>query len=294
MGGQGSSTYLSDDSDDDDRRGPFPLYQSQLGLCSLTSQESLNSANPPPQITDLDKRMSAIESVLNRIEQKVSSSHNQTPTTPNSSSPLPLLEDVDLEELQLRQKLHELTDNISDHSLSSDEDEPSRPLSSQLESKPSKLPTRSSSRAGVLVSRPGEALQLTDSQKSHPLSDSLEKKGHLLDEASKTSFRGSTALLVALEDKVAQAAANVQNAESEVSLLEDSIAALNTASMAVDKRRRSAIPIQARRLSHNFPTSQEDRFVRNSLYRGSLTQRNPQAKSNSRSTCAKPVMTQGF
>uniref|UniRef100_A0A672FS14 Melanophilin-like n=2 Tax=Salarias fasciatus TaxID=181472 RepID=A0A672FS14_SALFA len=315
-GGRGSSTYLPDDSDDEEDRCVFPLYQSHLALCSHTSQESLNSANPPQQITDLDRRMSAIETLLNRIEQKVSTSHNQenhqhlvipikstTSVSPSSSSPLPPLEDVDLEELQLRQKLHELTDNISDHSLTSDEDEPRRPLSSQenpgwrspaLESMRSRIPSRPSSRTSIMVSRPEEELaQQADSQKGLPSSDSPEKKGLLMDDGSKTSFRGSTALLVELEGQVAQAAANVQNAQSEVSFLEDRIAALNAAGMPVDKRRRSAIPIQARRLSHNFPTSQVDRFVRNSLNRGSLTQRNPLAKPNTRATCAKPVMTQG-
>ncbi|CAN9498021.1 unnamed protein product [Ophioblennius macclurei] len=296
-GGRSSSTYLPYDSDDEDHGyGPFPLYQSHSALYSHTSQESLNSALPPPQITDLDRRMSAIETLLNRIEQKVSSTHGQTPMTPNSSSLLPPVEDVDLEELQLRQKLHELTDNISDHSLSSDEDESIRPHSSQenqawrspsLESKHSRLPSRPSSRAGVMVSRLGEELpQQTDSHRSHPWSDSMESKGRLLDEGSKTSFRGSTALLVELEGQVAQAAVNVQNAESEVSFLENRIAAFNAAGMPVDKRRRSAISIQARRLSHNFPTSQVDRFVRNSVYRGSLTQRNPLAKPNTRAICA--------
>lgn len=87
---------------------------------------------------------------------------NQAPPTPNSTSPLPQWEEVDLEEQQLRQKLHEMTDNISDHSLSSDEDEPSRPHSSQEipawrspegEAKPSRLPTRPTSRTSIIISR---------------------------------------------------------------------------------------------------------------------------------------------
>ncbi|TMS06328.1 Melanophilin [Larimichthys crocea] len=207
-GPRSSSSYLPgpDDSEgEEDHCQAFPLYQSHLGPCSHTSQESLNSANPPPQITDLNRRMSAIETLLNHLEQKVTSTYDQT--------------------------------NIS--------------------------------------------------------TESLERKWRPLEEGSKESFRGSTALLVELEDKVAQAAANVQNAQSEVSYIENRIAALNAAGMPVDKRRRSAIPIQARRLSDNFPTSQVDRFVRNSLYRGSLTQRNPVAKPKTRATSAKPVMTQG-
>ncbi|XP_023265005.1 melanophilin-like isoform X2 [Seriola lalandi dorsalis] len=304
-GPRGSSSYLPgpDDSEEEhDHFQPYPLYQSHPGLCSHMSQESLNSANPPPQITDLNRRMSAIETFLNRLEHKVTSTYDQA--SPNSSSPLPQWEEVDLEEQQLRQKLHEMTDNISDHSLTSDdEDEPSRPHSSQEipawrspegDTKPSRLPTRPTSRTSIVVSRlEEEQLHQTDSQKMNDTTESVEWKWHPLEEGSKASFRGSTALLVELEDQVAQAAANVQNAQSEVSYIENRIAALNAAGMPVDKRRKSAIPIQARRLSQNFPTNQVDRFARNSLYRGSLTQRNPVATPKTRATCAKPVMTQG-
>ncbi|XP_029981130.1 melanophilin-like isoform X2 [Sphaeramia orbicularis] len=288
-GPQGSGSYLAgpDDSEED-----FPLYQSHQGFCSHTSQESLNSTNPPPQITDLNRRVSAIESLLNRLERRVSTTEQW--------------EDADLEEQQLRQKLDKMTDDISDHSVTSDEEEEESngPFSSQDpltwrsplqgDSHVSKIPTKPTSKTGTVVCTPEERqLQQTNFQKVTHVTESPEWKLHPLEEESKMNFRGSTALLVELEDKVAQAAADVQNTESEVSYIEDRIAALNAAGMPVDKRRRSAIPIQARRLSHNFPTSQVDRFVRNSLYRGSLTQRNPVAKPKPRATCAKPVMTQG-
>lgn len=87
----------------------------------------------------------------------------QTSPTPSSTSPLPQWNEVDLEEQQLRQRLHEMTDNISDHSLTSDdEDEPERPHSSQeilawrspqADPRPSKLPIRPTSRASIVVSR---------------------------------------------------------------------------------------------------------------------------------------------
>ncbi|XP_069389240.1 melanophilin isoform X5 [Paralichthys olivaceus] len=307
-GPQGSSSYLPgpDDSEeeDDDQCQPYLLYQSHLGPCSHTSQESLNSANPQPQITDLNRHISSIETILSRLEQKVTSTYDQASITPNSSSPLPQWEGTDLEEQQLRQKLHEMTNNISDHSLTSDEDESNGPHSSQeipawrspeSDSKPSRLPTRPSSRTSTVDSILEEEPQQTDSQKvdksvaelkTNHLTESVERKWHPLEEGSKSSFRGSTALLVELEGQVAQAAANVQNAQSEVSYIENRIAALNAAGMPVDKRRRSAIPIHPRRLSHNFPTSQVDKFVRNSLYRGSLTQRNPVAKPKTRANCA--------
>uniref|UniRef100_UPI0037E7C3B9 melanophilin n=1 Tax=Semicossyphus pulcher TaxID=241346 RepID=UPI0037E7C3B9 len=309
FGPRDSSSYLPDldDSEEEDNHcQSFPLYQSHLGPCSHTSQESLNSSNPPPQITDLTSRMSAIETLLNHLEQKVTSTYDQTsqpPLTPNSTSPLPQWEEVDLEEQQLRQKLHEMTDNISDHSLTSDEDESNGPHSSQEipawrspegDAKPSRLPTRPTSRSSMNIARVEEVqLQRADSQKTNHSTDSLERKWHPLEDGSTAGFKGSTALLVELEGQVAQAAANVQNAQSEVSYIENRIAALNAVGMPVDKRRKSAIPIQARRLSHNFPTNQVDQFVRHSLYRGSLTQRNPVAKPKPRATCAKPVMSQG-
>ncbi|XP_030283253.1 melanophilin isoform X2 [Sparus aurata] len=291
--GPRSSSYLPgpDDSEgEDDHDQLYPLYQSHLGF-THTSQESLNSTNHPPQISDLNRRVSAIENLLNHLEQNVISTYDQAPPTPTSSSPLPQWEEVDLEEQQLRQKLHEMTDNISDHSLSSDEEGSGRP---EVETKPSRLPTRPTSRSSITVSRlEEEPPQQTHPEKTNVSTESPERKWRPLEEGSKESFRGSTAILVELEGQVAQAAANVQSAQSEVSYIENRIAALNAAGMPVDRRRRSAIPIQARRLSHNFPTNQVDRFVRNSLYRGSLTQRNPVAKPTPRATSAKPVMTQG-
>ncbi|KAM3607332.1 uncharacterized protein V6R79_005830 [Siganus canaliculatus] len=303
-----------DDSEGEEDHGQsYPLYQSHLGPFSLASQESLNSQNPP-QITDLNRRVSAIEDFLNQLEQKVSSVYDedqdQDPPTPSTASSLPSIpplpelpphlqwEEVDLEEQQLRQKLDQMTDNISDHSVSSDEDESSRPRSSQEvpegDPKASRIPTRPASRSSIIVSRlEQEQPQQPESEKTNLPAESLERRWRPLEEASKEGFRGSTALLVELEDKVAQAAADVQNAESEVSFIENRIAALNAAGMPVDRRRKSAIPIQTRRLSHNFPTNQVDRFARNSLYRGSLTQRNPVVQSKTTATSAKPVMTQG-
>ncbi|XP_029937130.1 melanophilin [Myripristis murdjan] len=305
-GARRRSSYLpgpDDSGEDEDECLHYPLYQSHRQRAySHTSQESLNSVASTPQITELNRRMSAIETILNRLEQKVISPLDQAPQTPASTSPFPQWEDVDLEEQQLRQKLDEMTGNISDHGLTSDEDESKAPSSPQKilpwrnperEANTTKLPSRPTSRTDMLVSTPIEKQGgETESQKASCSPESLERKWHPLEEGSKASFKGSTALLFELEDKVAQAAANVQNAQSEVSYIEDRIAALSAAGMTVDKSRRSAIPVRSRRLSHDFPTSQVDRFVRNSLYRGSLTQRNPVVKPKTRATCAKPVMAQ--
>ncbi|KAM6934551.1 melanophilin [Xenentodon cancila] len=254
---RGCNSYLPglDDSEgEDDYCQQYPIYQSHPGPCSHTSLESLNSAIAPPQISDLNRRMSAIENLLNRLEQKVNSAKGKESTLHSTSSPLQW-EEVDMEELQLREQLHRMTDNISDHSLTSDEEEDPRPQSSQdipvwksppEDPGPFRLPTRPTSRDSIVSSRAEEI---------YNSSESLEKKDLPLQQTLVASFKGSTALLVELEDRVAQAAASVQSAQSEVTYIENRIAALNAAGMSVDKRKKSAIPIQTRRLSHNFPTS---------------------------------------
>ncbi|KAF7214360.1 transcript variant X3 [Nothobranchius furzeri] len=297
-GPRGGSSFLPDLDDSEGEEDPcerYPVYHSHPEPCSHASQESLDSA---PQISDLNRRMFAVETFLNRLEQKVVPP-NFGSLTPQSISPPPPAppqwEEVENEEQLLRQKLHELTDNISDQS--SDEDGFSRPdpsqevptrRSPQMKPKPSRIPTRPTSSASTRSSREEE--ELSGSQKTDLSIESLERKERPLQEASMGSFRGSTALLVELEDQVAQAAADVQNAQSQVSYIENRIAALKAASIPSEKRQKSAIPIQARRLSHNFPTNS---FVRSSVYRGSLTQRNPVAKPKPQPPCAKPLMTPG-
>ncbi|XP_042730863.1 melanophilin isoform X6 [Lagopus leucura] len=127
-----------------------------------------------------------------------------------------------------------------------------------------------------------------------------------------------------LEDKVASAAAQVQQAESEISDIESRIAALSAAGLTVkpvEKARKksngqafhlcSPTPIsspgessddvkamsgpQVLRRRFNSPfeiTGFDDSFDRNSVYRGSLTQRNPNGKNRRvERLFAKPVMT---
>ncbi|KAF7667293.1 hypothetical protein LDENG_00068660 [Lucifuga dentata] len=260
-GGPRCSSYPldPDDSEEEDDCQRYPLYHPHQQLRSHTSQESLNSAASAPQITELNRRMSAIETILSRLEQKVTLTPDQdnqdpqapqAPQDPDSTSPPPQWEEVDLEEQQLRQKLSKMTDNISDYSLSSDEDESKRPQAEE-DANPAKPPTRPTSTASVSV--PTAEERQKEQQTSH------SSESHILDEESNSSFRGSTALLNELEDKVAQAAADVQNTQSQVSYIEDRIAALKSAGMPVDKsRKRSAIPIQSRRLSQNFPTKTSD------------------------------------
>ncbi|XP_025069738.1 melanophilin isoform X8 [Alligator sinensis] len=135
-----------------------------------------------------------------------------------------------------------------------------------------------------------------------------------------------------LEDKVASAAAQVQHAESEVSDIETRIAALSAAGMTVKPmekaKKKSSMPVLTlhsprhgnsqgdqnmnspfitspndvkvmsmpqvlqKKFNSSFETAGDESFDRQSLYRGSLTQRNPNGRSRrAERIFAKPVMT---
>ncbi|XP_015224859.1 PREDICTED: uncharacterized protein LOC107081175 [Cyprinodon variegatus] len=72
---RGCSSYLPslEHSEAEDE----PLHQNRFYQRHPGSQESLNAASAAPQISDLDRRMSAVENLLNRLEQKVTSSNSK-------------------------------------------------------------------------------------------------------------------------------------------------------------------------------------------------------------------------
>ncbi|XP_023836614.1 melanophilin-like isoform X2 [Salvelinus sp. IW2-2015] len=225
----------------------------------FSSQESLNHG-APPQITELNRRMSVIEKLLNRLEQKVTSPYDQGQSC---TSPLPQWEEVDLEELQLRQKLDQLTGNISDKGLSSEEDEPKRPPSPKEspgrrrrlrgDVSPSGSLSRPSSRPGIMISPPIVELQEPSEVQAY---FSTGHSRSLREGSSLTRYRPTTTTeLFELEGKVAMAAATVQSTVSEVTDIENKIAALSAAGMSVDMtRRKSTVPPQRRRSAYDLPT----------------------------------------
>ncbi|XP_034142586.1 melanophilin-like [Esox lucius] len=238
------------DSDEEEEYHRQYQHQPSRRSSHFLSQESI-SHGVPPQITELNRRMLVIETLLNRLEQKVSSPYDQGQS---SNSPLPQMEQVDLEELQLRQKLDQLTGNVSDKGLSSDEDDPKMPLSpkeSPCGRSPSGSLPRSSSKPGIMMSSPINELQ------EPPQAQACFSTGHsgsLCEEDSLTRPNTTTELFK-LESMVALAAATVQSTVSEVTDIEKRIAALSAAGMSVDKtRRKSAVPPQRRRSAYDIPT----------------------------------------
>ncbi|XP_073928171.1 melanophilin isoform X2 [Castor canadensis] len=207
--------------------------------------------------------------------------------------------EADVEEETLRRRLEELTSNISDQGTSTEEEE-----GRDAEAKPD----------GALSEVAPEVYTAKghmDTQRKSP-----QDPGDLTQPNRTTDEE-----LSELEDKVAMTASEVQQAESEVSDIESRIAALRAAGLTVKTpekpRRKSNLPIFLPRVAGRLGQSPKDQNAdpagevkavarpdllrrkyspkgqgkdgdsldRKSVYRGSLTQRNPNGRKG-----MKPVM----
>ncbi|KAM4601635.1 melanophilin a isoform 2-T2 [Polymixia lowei] len=233
-----------DTSDEEEYQRPYPMYQQppyRRRNSRATSQENLVQA---PPINDLSKRMSAIEGLLNRLEEKMTIPGDETATQPAGQN----------EEDKLRRKLSELAGNLSDKGLSSDE---------EVGKKPSFLAKGASAKAGPKVpsvkdpelSSSSDEMP-TDAQKVYITagkSYELETKLRLLEQNAKNRFGGATdSELSDLEDVVALTAARVQSTESEVSDIESKIAALSVVGLDRSKKKISGSQ-QRKRSNQDFP-----------------------------------------
>ncbi|XP_027533882.1 melanophilin isoform X7 [Neopelma chrysocephalum] len=272
--------------------------QSRYSADMDTSDEDVKGAQFPAYPPHHIKRRNRASS-----QENISHSGNQS-TAPESQT------DPDAEEEELKRKLEELASNISDKEVSSEEEK-------HEEKKRAKKPEMSSSSDDM--ARDAQKVYLT-AGKTYRLEKTLKE----LEEGAQHS--GTTdSELSELEDKVASAAAQVQQAESEISDIESRIAALSAAGLTVKsvekaKKKSSgqaaclhspspassspgeslddikAMPgLQRFRRRFNSPleiAGFDDSFDRNSVYRGSLTQRNPNGKNRRvERLFAKPVMT---
>ncbi|KAM3584937.1 uncharacterized protein V6R79_003011 [Siganus canaliculatus] len=211
-----------DTSDEEDYPRYAPMYQQPTHRrknSRASSQENLGQA---PPMNELNKRMFAIESLLSRLEEKMTSpDETSTPAGHN-------------EEEKLRRKLSELAGNLSDKGPSSDDEAGRKPF--PLSKGPPGIKggpalALDSLRDKELSSSSDE--MPTEAQKVYMAagqSYELETKLRRLEQSAKTRFGGTTdSELSELEDVVAITAARVQSAESEVSDIENKIAALNAA-----------------------------------------------------------------
>ncbi|KFZ63836.1 Melanophilin, partial [Podiceps cristatus] len=354
---QPRSRYSADmDTSDEDVKGvQFPAYPPHHTKRRHRACSQDNVSHSGNQIHELNKRMSAIERMLNCLEEKILVRSDESPAPESQLDP-------DAEEVELKRKLEELASNISDKEISSEEEEREEKkrvkkteMGSSSDDVARDAQKRSSAQAlseitakvlrainatenAVCESLQGEsqcngACGLPTGQLPHPGEErlilqcgcfpvfqvyltagktyQLEKTLKELEEGTRHS--GATdSELSELEDKVALAAAQVQQAESEISDIESRIAALSAAGLtvkSVEKARKKssgqaaclvspsptssspgessddvkAMPgPQGFRRKFNSPlgiTSLDDSFDRNSIYRGSLTQRNPNGKN---------------
>ncbi|NXF06541.1 MELPH protein, partial [Smithornis capensis] len=344
-----------DTSDEDVKGAQFPAYPPHHMKRRNRASSQENISHSGNQIHELNNRMSAIERILNRLEEKILV-HSLKSPAPESQT------DADAEEEELKRKLEELASNISDKEVSSEEEEreekkrAKKPeMSSSSDDMARDAQKRSSAQAlseitakvlrainatekavweslhgesqcnGGCALPTGQLPSLGDGKEVAEAYRELEENVYLtagktyrlektlkeLEEGAQHS--GTTdSELSELEDKVASAAAQVQQAESEISDIESRIAALSAAGLtvkSVEKGKKKstgqaaclhspdpassspgessddikAMPgLQRFRRKFNSPleiTSFDDSFDRNSIYRGSLTQRNPNGKN---------------
>ncbi|KAM5151555.1 melanophilin isoform 1-T2 [Mantella aurantiaca] len=292
------SQYSGDMDTSDEERGAAPKAPPRR-RSRASSQENVHHSGT--QISDLNKRMSAIERMLNRLEERISV-HSDESTSHGVHT------DADLEEETLKRKIGELASKFCDKGGSSDEEKSPK-------FKPAlKSPIEISNQKVYMAA-----------DKAYGLEKSLQE----LEEKARQS--GTTDSEISeLEVSVASAMAQVQQTESEVSDIESRIAALSAAGLPVspsDKAKKksssrvtasalsrstepfmssspeqpnfTSTPSEAKMLSmqqalqKKFGVEMEDGSMeRNSIYRGSLTQRNPNGKKKADRIFAKPVLSQ--
>ncbi|CAH2306240.1 melanophilin isoform X1 [Pelobates cultripes] len=357
------SQYSGDMDSSDEERGAIhkvpPRRRSRA-----SSQENVHHSGT--QISELNKRMSTIERMLNRLEERISVASDES-TGPGFHT------DADIEEETLKRKLGELASNISDKGGSSDDE---KILKSKQMSRSYNVrnpdPSQKRIAAQALCDITAKTLRtinateramqealgdesqhvaitstkMRGSKKAQSEFQNLEEnvymaaekayglENNLKDLEERACQSTTDSELSEIEVSVASAMAQVQQAESEVSDIESRIAALSAAGLTVSpsekaKRKSSpqtsvtaisrstepfmpsspelynlnSTPSEAKILSmqdalrkkFNIDSQLSDGvFERNALYRGSLTQRNPNGKNKKvdRMFAKPPILTQ--
>ncbi|XP_077455937.1 melanophilin a isoform X2 [Stigmatopora argus] len=204
-----------DTSDEEECQRFQPMYQPpphRRRNSRASSQENLGQA---PPINELNKRMCAIEGLLNRLEEKMSPADKAS-----GSSGLN-------EEEKLMKKLSELAGNLGNKRQSSDDEAEKKTFTGGRIKSGGKAAATLDSLKNLSSSSedvPSEAQKVYIASGQ---SYELETKLRRLEQSAKNRFGGTTdSELSELEDVVAFTAARVQSAESEVSDIESKIAAM--------------------------------------------------------------------
>ncbi|XP_072274618.1 melanophilin isoform X2 [Pyxicephalus adspersus] len=336
------SQYSGDMDTSDEERSAAPKVPPRR-RSRASSQENVHSSGT--QISDLNKRMSAIERMLNRLEERISVHSDESAGQGTHT-------DADLEEETLKRKIGELASKISDKGGSSDEEKSPKIKPAVKSINETSNQKRTSAEAlcditsktlrtintierAIQEVQGGEGQQLTlpclkprDTKKAQVQFQNLEQDVYMAADKAYSLEKN----LQDLEDRARHSGTtDSELSELEVSDIESRIAALSAAGLTVspsDKSKRRSSPrgsvLALSRSTEPFvPTSPEYPSLastpseakmlsmqqalrkkfgvetaegsaeRNALYRGSLTQRNPNGKTRKADRIfAKPVLSQ--
>ncbi|XP_054555444.1 melanophilin [Talpa occidentalis] len=287
--------------------GSFPARPDALAQLPLPAEScvtALGVATPPgPAVAAGERLPSRCPAEVDSSDEESSRARRLPPRPSKQGGPAPESQhpvgseptDADIEEVTLRRKLEELTSHVSDQGPTSEEEEGQEEEARPDRSTPAEDPPEGSAAAG----------QPCGQGKTPQSPQDPVQPGRTTDEQ-----------LCELEGRVAMTASEVQQVESEVSDIESRIAALRAAGLTVRPssrpRRKSNLPIFLPRLvgklgqspkdpsadvtheaqvppapyllkrtfssAPKSPGTSGDAFPRQSLYRGSLTQRSPSGK----------------
>ncbi|XP_066543051.1 uncharacterized protein mlphb [Hoplias malabaricus] len=219
--------YSIEDSEEDD------VESSQNFMYPGPVSRKCSSDEVAPQITELNKRMSVIETLLGRLEGKMTDEEKSHPS--HQVKPAEeLLSPVDLEEWELKRRLEELTENISEKGLSSDEDE-SNKLTEDI--KALRIIMR---RKSATLDKNSFSCQL---QKSNFYKDEPFSTQRILNSYEVNATAGE---LSQLESKVALTVARVQSTQSDVTDIQNRIAAFNVIRKTTDHWKKRIVILEDR------------------------------------------------
>ncbi|KAL7881158.1 hypothetical protein AOLI_G00080060 [Acnodon oligacanthus] len=193
--------------------------------------------------------MSAIESLLHHLEQKLTVSDQPLYLMDQAEHAEELLSAVDQEERELKKKLEELTENISDKGLSSDEEE-----ANKLTDDTKPLGGRGHYCSSVMRRQTAPIDKNNFSSEVQKSNFDIERPFNPLRNLNSYEV-GATASgeLSQLESKVALTVASVQSSQSGVTDIQNRIAALSVTGMTAENHWKKAPLALDRRKSQDFP-----------------------------------------
>ncbi|XP_073502784.1 melanophilin isoform X2 [Phyllobates terribilis] len=281
------SQYSGDMDTSDEERGAIakapPRRKSRA-----SSQENVHQSGT--QISDLNKRMSAIERMLNRLEERISVQLDESTGHGGQT-------DADLEEATLRRKIGELASNLSDKGGSSDEEKGLKLKSVVKTYNPDPVNQKVYMAADKTYGLEKNLQDLEERARQSGTTDSELSELEVSDIESRIAALSAAGLTVSPSDKAKKKSSPRMMSTPAISRstepFQSSPPELHDLTSTPSEAKIVTMQ-QALRKKFNIDTDAADgSFERNALYRGSLTLRNPNGKNRKLDRVfAKPVLSQ--